>query len=359
MKERMFHLDFLRSFLIFLIIFGHFIEGYWRSQPGQFLFLKKLWVLIYYFHIPAFAVISGFLSKTENNPEYIKKLFYSLIVPYIIFQILYRILAFSMGFSSEPVIHFFSEPYSHLWYLTALFFWRILLPVFASIRYSFLLALMIGIVSIFAKDAEIYMSLGRTLRFFPYFIFGFILQRHLNLKFQDIQYQILSSLFILSVILISFYFPVNGDEVRVLNQFSANEENPAASIFHQIRIYFFGFGLSISLFILFFRMNIRWNFLSVPGRYSLYPYVLHLAAVLFFLKSRFAYNLKESIGNEVFLSGILLLFSVFLSFIFSSHFIRKVTSILLKPQSDFFERYGAAISISLILFLLIFQNFII
>lgn len=56
-------LDYAKTLGIFLVIFGHSLQGFpcWEEVS----FVKSLWDYIYLFHMPLFFVLSGYLFR--NN----------------------------------------------------------------------------------------------------------------------------------------------------------------------------------------------------------------------------------------------------------------------------------------------------
>src|SRR5699024_12374643 len=109
--------------------------------------LHTLYTCIYTFQMPAFSFIAGFFAKGSGNVPYIAKLMKRLLVPYIIFQIIYTAYYFMSGKSNWLTDSIF-YPHWSLWFLFSLFCWHILLIAYKNIKpqYGIPLALIIGIV---------------------------------------------------------------------------------------------------------------------------------------------------------------------------------------------------------------------
>lgn len=77
--SRIIWVDYYKAIGIFLIVFGHAVFN--NSDLTDFVFL---------FHVPIFFFISGYLEKTEYTParEYLKKLVFSLVIPYFLWNII-------------------------------------------------------------------------------------------------------------------------------------------------------------------------------------------------------------------------------------------------------------------------------
>ncbi|WP_077609319.1 acyltransferase family protein [Clostridium sp. Marseille-P2415] len=164
-EQRNFKMDNTKALLIFLVVFGHFLELF-KGDISAFLSL-----LIYSFHMPAFAFCSGYFAKW--NPRH---LIQRILYPYVCFQVLY--LLFGKFFLGDPFSHPFTRPYWLMWYLMSLFFWYLLLPVidrYQHFRLWFItgavaLALLIG----FVPWAGYRFSFSRTVVLFPFFLTGYL-----------------------------------------------------------------------------------------------------------------------------------------------------------------------------------------
>lgn len=89
-SKRINYIDIARAFAIILIVFGHTIV-----HNGNTYWLYKL---IYSFHIVLFFIISGYVYKEKKEIKtFIKQKFFSLMVPYFIFSILFLIPYFIFG----------------------------------------------------------------------------------------------------------------------------------------------------------------------------------------------------------------------------------------------------------------------
>src|SRR5699024_6077383 len=110
----------------------------------------------------------------SGNVAYIAKLMKRLLVPYIIFQIIYTAYYFMIGKSNWLTDSIF-YPHWSLWFLFSLFCWHILLIAYKNIKpqYGIPLALIIGIVIGYFDQVGHMFSLSRTFVFFPYFLIGY------------------------------------------------------------------------------------------------------------------------------------------------------------------------------------------
>lgn len=167
--ERNAFFDNARVILIFLVVFGHMIQPFVADSAG----MNTLYVWIYMFHMPAFILISGFFAKGAGDPHYIWNLIKKLLMPYLIFQVIYTGYYFLIGKADWQAGIFY--PHWSLWFLFSLFSWHILLYFFKKLSpaYGISLALLIGIgVGYFGEIGHTF-SLSRTFVFFPFFLIGY------------------------------------------------------------------------------------------------------------------------------------------------------------------------------------------
>jgi fucose 4-O-acetylase-like acetyltransferase len=170
-SSRSMYFDNLKFILIFLVVFGHMISPY--KEQDKILF--TLYSVIYLFHMPAFILISGYFAKGYKKKGYLRKTIQKILIPYFIFQIIYSVVYFLVG--KEKTLEFdLFQPHWSLWFLLSLFFWNLLLYVFARLRWTgLIIAVLLGIGIGYFEQAGSFMSISRTFVFFPYFFLGFLL----------------------------------------------------------------------------------------------------------------------------------------------------------------------------------------
>ena len=164
--ERNYQVDNIRFILISLVIFGHLIEAFPEVVPSQ------IYRVIYSFHMPAFIYLSGLYSSFS-----LRRILKHLVLPYAVFQMLYRLFRCLLANHFSFKISF-TTPDWILWFLLSLIIYNLLLPVLDSVpkKYrvliifiSFAVAIIVG----FDSTVESYLTLSRTIVFFPFFILGY------------------------------------------------------------------------------------------------------------------------------------------------------------------------------------------
>ncbi|WP_330949151.1 acyltransferase family protein [Virgibacillus sp. MG-45] len=199
--ERNAFFDNAKVILIFLVVFGHIIQPFIADSQG----MNTLYMWIYTFHMPAFIFLAGFFAKGSGNGKYILKLAKKLLIPYLIFQIIYTAYYVAIGKSGWEADLFY--PHWSLWFLFSLFCWHILLFWFKKIPplLGMAIAIQIGlIVGYFGQIGHAF-SLSRTFVFFPFFLLGFWMTKEhvLWLKHRSVK---AVSLVLLATVAVGVYF---------------------------------------------------------------------------------------------------------------------------------------------------------
>jgi fucose 4-O-acetylase-like acetyltransferase len=160
-------LDNARFVLISLVVTGHLLEQLAEQGPVA----AALYRWIYLFHMPAFVLISGAVSKSTLTRRRAFALVTGSLLPYVIFQTLYPAWdawLMQTGDWSQGYL----TPYWLLWYLPSLACWRLLLPLFARLKFALPVAVVIALAAGLAPWIGYPLSLSRTLVFFPLFLLG-------------------------------------------------------------------------------------------------------------------------------------------------------------------------------------------
>jgi fucose 4-O-acetylase-like acetyltransferase len=165
--ERYPALDHARFVLIALVVIGHLVEQLADSGP----FAAALYRWIYLFHMPAFVLVSGAVSKADLTRRRAFALATCVLLPYVVFQTLYPAWDAWLSGSGDWSQGYLT-PYWLLWYLLSLASWRVLLPLFARLKFALPLAVIIALAAGMAPWIGYPFSLSRTLVFFPLFLLG-------------------------------------------------------------------------------------------------------------------------------------------------------------------------------------------
>jgi len=132
---------------------------------------EVLYDALYAWHVPAFVFVTGYLSRSfAYTPTRMWQLVRTVVVPYLIFECALALFRLYVG--GENLQRLFENPHWPMWYLAALFFWRLLTPVFRPLPVA--LGVTVAVVTslvagVFAGDT---LDLARVLGLLPFFVLG-------------------------------------------------------------------------------------------------------------------------------------------------------------------------------------------
>lgn len=160
-KQRDYLFDNYKAFLILLVVIGHFIEPAYNNNT----LLYTLKWLIFSFHMPAFIFISGYFSKRELP---FLTLVRKLLVPYVIYELCYYFMYTELLHKDTGL--YLLRPKFSLWYIMALFIWRVITPYVKRIPHYMLLSVIAGLLIGCSDMPNNFLSIPRVLVFYPFFL---------------------------------------------------------------------------------------------------------------------------------------------------------------------------------------------
>lgn len=166
-KNRDYFFDNYKALLIVLVVVGHFIEPCYHNNAV----LEGMKWFIFSFHMPAFVFISGYFSR---KPASFGKLVQKLVIPYFIYELLYYFLYIFIIHKDTGL--YFNRPKFSLWYIMALFFWRMITPYLTRLKGHMFLAVLTGLL-VGTTELGNFFSIPRILVFFPFFLAGYHFKR--------------------------------------------------------------------------------------------------------------------------------------------------------------------------------------
>ena len=206
-KERDAFFDNYKAFLIVMVVFGHFLN-YPANRNVAFAGILRNY--IYLFHVPAFVFISGYFAHKTK----VSKLIKSLLLPYFILQIIYYFVYHQVGHNVQFRLIW---PYFTLWYLIALFIWRMIINLFGKNKALIPISFLVSIFVPYIAPMRHFFSLFRVISFFPYFVLG----NHLDIdKWKEISSKPKAKIISIFFLLIMFAFTClyyKNFNVEVLN----------------------------------------------------------------------------------------------------------------------------------------------
>ena len=105
-----------------------------------------LYNFLYAWHIPAFVIVTGYLSRSF---EYTRVRMWNLVttvaVPYVIFEGVYALYRHVIG--GVDFERLWANPHWPMWYLSAMFFWRLMTPIFKRMPGKVVVAVAISLLA--------------------------------------------------------------------------------------------------------------------------------------------------------------------------------------------------------------------
>lgn len=171
-------IDNAKGLLMILVIFGHVLS---RNQLDGINYI--MYVLIYTVHMPLMFIISGYLSSSVLKRSFKDNLILSikkLLIPFIIVSFAYILLSHNLlGYKLRSDI-FYRPPFA-MWYLLALFFYRIFIKYFMKLKYNLLIALFIWSIATYGPPSTFnHYSLYRIFSFQLYFVIGMHIKMYVD-----------------------------------------------------------------------------------------------------------------------------------------------------------------------------------
>jgi len=158
--------DNAKMALVLLVVVGHS----WTLLPHTAL-NDHLYDFLYAWHVPAFVFVTGYLSRSFSwAPRRLWQLVSTVLVPYLIFECALALFRIYVG--GERLEDLFSDPHWPMWYLAALFFWRLVTPVFTRLPSAVAIGAAVAISLLAGLYAGDTLDMARILGLLPFFVLG-------------------------------------------------------------------------------------------------------------------------------------------------------------------------------------------
>ena len=277
------YFDNIKGLLIILVVLGHLLEDFLNLG-----FVKYLYIFIFSFHMPLFIFCSGYFATNLN----FKKIINRLVFPYVVFQTLYFFFN-TYVLKNTGVTYNFTDPAWTLWYLLSFIFWGVMVQFIKKVNIKVILvAFAIGLLAGFSNSIGSYLSLSRTLVFFPFFLLGFYCNKN-KIDFNKIKKNKLfvTMVSLLSVIIIfGLYIYMKNINIMWLYSF-LSYKSLNYNLFIRLGIYLVALILSAMTMIIV--PNSKIYKITNVGINSMAVYLLH-GFIIRYLEKVFHYGILSS-----------------------------------------------------------------
>ncbi|EHK2345567.1 acyltransferase family protein [Clostridium perfringens] len=282
-QNRNYLIDNSKGLLIFLVVLGHSLEFIRKDYEVA----RLLYVFIYEFHMPVFVFISGYLSKNVEKGR--RNAVRNFLTPFLLFNIIWNLITlvgplFLRGefteLPSEQAFSFFTPGWA-LWYIFAMFLWKILLPDLLKFKNIFILSVIAGIFVKLSGEFGSYMALSRTITFAPFFLAGYYsseekLKRFRKFTIFNILNKVPSILILIIGVLIALIFVNYSNIADEFFWADRSYSNFNIEIFTGILLYIAVYIIGFAFVYVFINlMPENQTFLSKIGKNTLSVYFLH------------------------------------------------------------------------------------
>ena len=165
-KPRVPFWDNARFISVTLVVIGHAIQRLTSDSNNALV----LYLFIYAFHMPAFAIISGYFSKASPpTTRRMRKVLTDILLPYITMETIWTLVQWIVEGKQEfnP-----TNPSWTLWFLLALGLFRLVLPYLVLLRAPLLWALLLSVMVGYFGNVDSTFSLSRAIGILPFFVLG-------------------------------------------------------------------------------------------------------------------------------------------------------------------------------------------
>ena len=298
---------------------------------------EALYFVLYTFHMPAFILISGYLSRSfEAKPGQIRKLITGIAVPYFILQTIYT---FFMRWAQEdPSREFhYQEPGFALWFLVALFVWRLTTPIWKSLRWPVPIALAIGMAASVTPTISADLNLMRVLQFLPFFVIGLYLKPE---HFEFVKRQkmrLIAAPVIVGATVFAYWAVPRLDKGWFLHDKAAVDFGVPSWVGGVMYLSLFGCGLVMTACFLAWVPR-RHMWFTLLGSGTLYAYLLHI----FFIQGsrQFEWYEFDGVHDPASLVAITLLAAVMMT-VLCTPVVQRMFRYILEPKMDWLFRKDA------------------
>lgn len=215
-KQRDYMFDTFRGLLILSIPMSHFTKMAGNAYASMYLgggfpketLLGFVYITINVFVMQAFMFLSGYFSKKPNRAQ--ETAFSTFMWPYLVFTVLYYFIR--MFFMGNANLKLLSPPFA-LWFLFVLFFYRFFLKYMVKYKWLLPVSLILYLLAGQIVEFENFMSLGRALSYFPFFLLGYYCSKERLAWFQQLRKKPIL-LGLLAAVLVGISFALMHCKVR-------------------------------------------------------------------------------------------------------------------------------------------------
>lgn len=171
LRPRVPYWDNARFVAVTLVVIGHGVQRLTYDSDNAL----TVYLFIFAFHVPAFAMISGYFSNAgPPSSRQIRKVLTDILLPYIIMEIIWTVVQFFVEGKQDfnPTTASWT-----LWFLLALGIFRLILPYLALVRWPLFWSVLFSVGVGYLSNVDSTFSLARAIGMLPFFVLGWKLRQ--------------------------------------------------------------------------------------------------------------------------------------------------------------------------------------
>ena len=330
-RERVPFWDNARFVCITLVVSGHAIQRLTAESDNALV----VYLFIYAFHMPAFAMISGYFSKPgAPSARQMRKVITDIVLPYVIMETIWTLVQFLVegSVALNP-----TEPSWTLWFLLALGIFRLILPYLALMKWPLLWAVVVSVGVGYLSNVDSTFSLSRALGVLPFFVLGWKLNewglidrwRFVEAPAALVRVGAVAVLLVWAAVVVAFIDLWRATDLRFWFFYDDSYQGLGEDQWWAGLVRLLLIALAVLLSACVFALVPRHeNWMTAFGQATMYVYLLH---------SFVLYPIRESgvIGGDnssfTWLIGLLLA-SVAITVALASPLVRRITRPIIEPK---------------------------
>jgi fucose 4-O-acetylase-like acetyltransferase len=282
-KVRILYFDLIKSFAIFLVVWGHVLQyGYSYTSNDDF-FFNKPFSFIYSFHMPLFMILCGFFSSSclkQSFVQLVKSKFKTLFLPGVMWIFLLYVVCviYCLYFNTNllGLLDKFPNPLNMFWFINCLIACYIVFFISMKLIKSDYLAFIITCIIAFLVPYGYFDNFNFML---PYFWIGYFLKKY-YFYFEIHVNMIFISCLLIYFVLLLFWTGWYSVYKYPIHYYYGISLNYIGVIFYRYSIGFFG---SIFFIGLFYKICKNIKNYHIPkfaiccGQYTLVIYIFNIS----------------------------------------------------------------------------------
>lgn len=293
-KKRVAYLDNARFWVMILVVIGHPLFYLTADMPAA----RTLYYWMYLFHMPLFALISGYISRNfVGTRKQIRRTVSTLVVPYLIIETIYQTVNRHLAEQNGNPINspmMLLSPKWVAWFLAALLVWRLTTPIWRALRHPIIVSVLISLLVPLTEVPNVF-AMHKTLGMLPFYVIGmhFSMKRFATLA--ETRWRIASGVVLAAALAISWFgsphWPLSWQKWRL--SYEELNVSPLVGIGTRAALIAAGVLLSVA-----FLSLVPWkrSWTSPMGERTLYCYLLHGFVVIALAKWLHVFDLMKPWG---------------------------------------------------------------